>query len=270
MKKKIAVLAAIAVTVTLALTTISSAVVPTYGIVKGTEKQWAIAQCFNGTTEYPCAEQWIFGSGTENPGSGMGSNGDIFWRTDLQTFSAKSGGVWATFERAARIHPVSPYSLRQTTGIPLVAAETAGNFDIDVAANVTIAGGEITDNETEVSVANFQFALPENYVSGGAVTVSLPVAIIKTGGATNNGSSIDVLAYEQAVGAVGADLCTTAAQTFVALDTWYSKDFVITPTNLVAGDVLNIYISSSVIDSEAGGGTLRMNLDAPKLLLDVR
>lgn len=162
-------------------------------------------------------------------------------------------------------------ALRHTTGVPLTAAETAGGFNCSVAAHVMLAQGEVTDNETEVSVCHAQVVLPPEYKAGGTVTVRLPVAIVKTGSATDNGSTVDVAVYKQAAGAVGADLSTTtAAATFAALDTWYDKDFVITPTGLVAGDALNIEITSSIIDNEAGAGTLRLNMGAPRVLLDLQ
>lgn len=165
---------------------------------------------------------------------------------------------------------VPVFALVQTTGIPIVPAEVQGNFNLLLAANVYTAQAEITDNESETSVTMFQIVLPDNYVAGGDVTIRLPVAIIKTAAAVDNASSIDISAYEQTQGAVGADICATAAQVFAAVDTWYNKDFVITATNLVAGDTLNVVITSIIVDSEAGGGTLRLNLDTPKVLLDVK
>jgi len=161
--------------------------------------------------------------------------------------------------------------LLQTTGIPLVASETAGNFNVSVAANVILAQGEITDNETEASVVQYQFVLPLEYVAGALVTVRIPCALVLTGAAVDNASTVDVAVYEQTNGAVGADLSTTtAAATFAALDTWYNKDFVITPTDLVAGDVLNVVITSNIVDSEAGAGTLRFNMAPPRMLLNIK
>lgn len=161
--------------------------------------------------------------------------------------------------------------LMQTTGIGLAAGETAGNFDVTVGTNTILANGEVTDNETEVSVTYFQFVLPPEYVSAGDVKIRLPVALIKTGAPTNNGSTIDVEVFEQSdAGAVGSDICATAAQTFAALDTWYNKDFTVTATGLAAGDVLNVKVSASVIDSEAGAGTIVLNMAPPKVLLDVK
>lgn len=162
-------------------------------------------------------------------------------------------------------------SLRSDAGASLTAAETAGTFNVSVAANVILAQGEITDNETEVSVCYGQVVLPPEYVAAGDVTVRVPCALIKTAAAVNNGSTIDVAVFEQAAGAVGADLSTTtAAATFAADDTWYNKDFVITATGLVAGDVLNLKFTSSVVDSEVGAGTLRLNMGAPIILLDIK
>lgn len=175
-------------------------------------------------------------------------------------------------EDALQSYGITAHDLRQITGIPLVAAETAGNFDITYGTNTILANGEVTDNETEVSVVWFQFVIPPEYVAAGDVTVRLPTALIATGSPTNNGSTIDVAVYEQSdAGAVGDDLSTTTpAATFAALDTWYNKDFVITAAGLVAGDVLNVKITASVIDSEAGAGTIVLNLAPPKVLLDIK
>jgi len=174
-------------------------------------------------------------------------------------------------EDALQPYGVSIFDLRHTTGVPLVATETAGGFNVSVSSEVILAQAEITDNETETSVVYFQFVLPPEYVAAGDVTVRLPCALIATDTPTDNGSTIDVAVYEQTNGAVGSDLSTTtSAATFAALDTYYNKDFVITAAGLVAGDVLVVKITASVIDSEAGGGTIILNLAAPKVLLDIK
>lgn len=156
-------------------------------------------------------------------------------------------------------------------GGALAVSEAAGTFNRSVSSNVILIQGEVTDNETEASVGTAQFRLPAEYVAGGAITVRLRCTIVKTGSATDNGSTIDVEAYKSdGSGAVGSDICATAAATFAALDTWYNKDFTITPTGLVAGDILNFKITSSIIDSEAGAGTLRLNMEQPAILLSIK
>jgi hypothetical protein len=175
-------------------------------------------------------------------------------------------------EDALQIYGIPAGSVVAADGAALTAAETAGTFDITVGTNTIVINGEVTDNETEVSIAYFQFILPPEYVPAGDVTIRLPSALIKAGVPTDNGSTLDVAVYEQSdAGAVGSDLSTTtAAATFAALDTWYNKDFVITAAGLVAGDVLNFKITASVIDSEAGAGTIILNLAPPKVLIDVK
>lgn len=156
-------------------------------------------------------------------------------------------------------------------GAALVAAESAGTFNRSIAANVHLIKGEVTDNETEVSVGYASFRLPAEYVAAGAITVRMRSAIIATGGATDNGSTLDLEAYKSdGSGAVGADICATVAATFAALGTWYSKDFTITATGLAAGDLLNFKVTSSIIDSEAGAGTLRLNMEPLQILLAVQ
>lgn len=173
-------------------------------------------------------------------------------------------------EDAAAIHGIPLTSVRGATGLALTATETAGGFNILVSTNVLVLQGEVTDNETEVSVCIAELVLPDNYVAGGDITLRLRAALITSGSPTDNGSTLDVEAYLQGDSAVGSDLCATAAATFAALDTWYNKDFTITPTGLVAGDRLTFKITSSVIDSEAGAGTIICTIAGIKPLLDVQ
>jgi hypothetical protein len=173
----------------------------------------------------------------------------------------------------SKTYAVPITSLLSDAGASLLAAETAGTWNVNVASNVIRAQGEVTDNETEVSVCWAQFVLPPEYVAAGNLTLTLPVKLVKTAAATDNGSTIDALVYlasEDGTFAVGSDICATAAQTFAAVDTAYEKAFTITGTTLVPGSVINISISSSIIDNEAGGGTLRINMEAPKLTMSVK
>lgn len=159
----------------------------------------------------------------------------------------------------------------QTTGIPIVPTETAGNFNLSWSANVLTIQGEVTDNETEVSVGIIQFTLPQEYVAGEPVSIRFPAALINSGGAVNNGSAVTVTAYRQENGAVGGDIVASGSPfTFAADGVWYDKDVVLTPTTLNPGDVINVGISASIIDSDGGAGTLRLNLGLPKVVLTVQ
>jgi hypothetical protein len=117
-------------------------------------------------------------------------------------------------------YPVPLEAIKSNAGAALTAAETAGTFDITVGTNALVVNGEVTDNETEVSVAYFQFMLPAEYVAGGDVVIRMPAALIKTGSPTNNGSTLDIEVFEQTNATAGSDICATEAVTFAALDTW--------------------------------------------------
>jgi hypothetical protein len=170
-------------------------------------------------------------------------------------------------EDALQAHPAT---LLSNTGQALTAAETAGTFDITIGTNTIAINGEVTDNETETSVGYFPFVLPPNYVAAGDASVVFNSALIKTGSPTNNASTLDLSCYEQASVAVGDDLVATAAATYAALDTYYAKTFVLTATDLVAGDILLCKVTTAIVDSEAGAGTIIWTSDPIKVLLDVK
>lgn len=157
-------------------------------------------------------------------------------------------------------------SIMAADGAPLGITESAGDHYINLAANVITLRGEEAISETETSVSYFQFVLPENYVSAGDVTIRIPCKV--DGAGTDNGSNVDLNVYEQASGAVGGDICATGAQTFAAKSTWYNKDFTITATDLVAGDIVNVVLTSNT--TENGAAALAFYADPPKILLDVK
>lgn len=156
-------------------------------------------------------------------------------------------------------------------GVALANAELAGSFNAAVVGGVPLIQAEVTDNETEVSVGYATFRLPPEYVAAADLTFRIPCALIKTAAAVNNGSTIDVEAFlKNGAGGIGADICATLAQTFAADDTWYDKDFTITGTTLSPGDEVLFKITSSVVDSEAGAGTLRLTAELPAVLAGIK
>lgn len=65
-------------------------------------------------------------------------------------------------------------------------------------------------------------------------------------------ATVDMEAYElQMDGTISSDLCTTAAQSINSL-TLANKDFVLTATNLAAGDVLDVRVTIAVNDAASG------------------
>lgn len=133
--------------------------------------------------------------------------------------------------------------LKGADGADLALSETAGDFFRQIGTNQWYIQGEASQNETEVSEGWFTFVLPENYVAGG--TISLRAVVDVTGTGTLGTCTVDFEAQlSDNDGAVGADLVTTAATAVTA--TAGAKDFVVTPTGLVAGDKLVCKLTTSI------------------------
>jgi len=119
-----------------------------------------------------------------------------------------------------------------------------------------VAGGASATEKSRVQVA-----LPANYVSGEAVKIRLHGHIDALLEVAN---SIDVQCYESdGEAGVSADLCATAA---TALTVAYADiDFVITATGLVAGDILDIELTS-VLNDTGGAQAGEMRIGKAQLL----
>jgi len=169
-------------------------------------------------------------------------------------------------EDALAVYGIPVNEVMAADGAPLGVSETAGDFFLSLGTNFMELRGEEAISETEASIGYIQFILPPEYVAAGDVKIRFRCQI--DGAGTDNASSLDISAYEMADGAVGSDICATEAVTFVAKSTYYNKDFTITATGLVAGDVLVIKITSSIVES--AGSALAFYSDPPKMLLDIK
>jgi len=146
-------------------------------------------------------------------------------------------------------------SLKAADGADLALSETAGDFFRDIGTNQWLIQGEAAINETEASVGRFAFVLPENYVSGGTISLVVSALVTLAGDAANDATStIDMTAFKvtKATGAVGSDLVSTDAQTLATAGADYS--FTVTPTGLVAGDKLVCSLTTSVVETAGGTG----------------
>lgn len=109
--------------------------------------------------------------------------------------------------------------------------------------------------------------LPPNYEDGETVTIRLHAGMVTT--VADNSCTIDVVAYESdREGGISADLCTTGAQD-INNTNFADKDFTITPTDLVAGDKLEVRIAIAVNDAATGTAVIGA-LGSIELLCDTR
>lgn len=172
-------------------------------------------------------------------------------------FIASSATQWYAEVRAASrtVFVDLMERLKGADGADLALSETAGDFFRNIGTNQWLVDGEATINETEASVGWASFVLPSDYIDGGAVSIVVSAMVILAGDAANDATStIDVEVFEQSksAGTVGADICATAAQTLATAGADYT--FTVTPTGLVAGDTLNVKLTTSVVETAGGTG----------------
>lgn len=92
--------------------------------------------------------------------------------------------------------------------------------------------------------------LPPDYDAGETLTLRVRAGMITT--VADTSATVDVECYvEDADGAVGSDICATAAQSINSTDK-ANKDFTITPTGLAPGDVLDVRLTVAIVDSATG------------------
>jgi hypothetical protein len=112
--------------------------------------------------------------------------------------------------------------------------------------------------------ARVRVTLPVEYVAGETITLRASAGTLTT--VADTSSTIDFNVYRQAAPTV--DICATAAQSINALAV-ANKDFTLTPTNCVPGDVLDILMTYAGVD--AGNlGVILPTIAGVTLLLDIK
>lgn len=223
---------------------------------QGTKIMVASAAISAGAGVYAAADGKIASSGTVLVGLALeaaGTNGDLI------EVSPSAATTTATFARSALTQDdLKPYTIpleafrtwdaRQTT-LP----GTAGTDDLGLitgtygtnAPRVQTSDGK---NTTTTQRLAFQLAVPAEYVDGESITIRIRAGMVTTVASNSGATTVDVEASKVgADGTVGADICATAAQTINSL-TAADKDFVITPTGVVAGDLLDVRVTIVVTD----------------------
>lgn len=160
-------------------------------------------------------------------------------------------------ETATYVIPMT--SLRVWDNFAALLPATAANDDMGMntetwasymprAEGVDFGGGS-TDEKSR-----FQFALPPEYVSAGAVTVRLRAGM--TTRISDGTATVDVQCYKSDRDGTPTgsptDLCATNAQSINSA-TLADKDFTITATSLVAGDLLDFRLAFAGSDSGDAG-----------------
>jgi len=130
-----------------------------------------------------------------------------------------------------------------------------------------VTAGDLKAAGATTRYARFLLALPAEYDDGETVTVRINGHVETT--VSDGTCTVDVEAYEVADDlTVGSDLCTTGATSINSL-TAADKDFTITPTGLVAGDVLDVRVAIACNDG-ATATVVEPVISKISLICDVR
>jgi hypothetical protein len=158
---------------------------------------------------------------------------------------------------------------RNADGTVLDAAGGDGKFSIVAGgwgSGTLLLDGEDAQNETETTRLCFEAVLPAEYVASADVTVRVRAKVDDSGGGTVATKQIDCECYAlDDDGAVGSDLCATAAQTLT--DSFADCDFVVIDTDLAPGGRLMVLVETQIQET-ADGGTVKAVIGSIEVLAD--
>lgn len=174
---------------------------------------------------------------------------------------------------ALAIFPVNMMDLRVWDAIHTNLPGTAATDDLALVGTTfgstapVITAGDCKALGATSRYARFMVELPECYEAGETVTLSLSAGMVTT--VASASCTVDVECYKiDKVTGIGSDLCTTSATTINSL-VFAAKVFTITPSSLIAGDVLDIRLTITCNDA-ATATVVKPTIAGIDLLCDIR
>jgi len=229
-----------------------------------------------GRTLYAAANGMVDDSGSVLHGTALGATGLAGAINDVLEAVVSPAAIIGTTARTALVqddlapYPVPVGQLRVWDAPSTVAvAATGANDDLAVVYNTFLTAGPTVEtgdlkNTTTTRKVGFEFVVPPEYVAGQTITLRANAGMKTTVASTS--TTIDFEVARRAAPTV--DVCATAAQSINSL-TAADKDFTITPTNVVPGDILDVVSSVTVTDTATGTAVIG-KINSIALLLDIK
>jgi len=167
-------------------------------------------------------------------------------------------------------YPITFDAYRVWDAPQTVIPGTPANDDLGLIDNTfgtaapTIETGDLKAAGATSRKTRFQFAVPVEYVAGQTITLRANAGMKTT--VADTSATLDVECVRQA--AADTDICATAAQSINSLDA-ADKDFTITPTDVVPGDILDVVLTVAVNDGATGTAVIGQ-INTVELLLDIK
>ena len=164
-----------------------------------------------------------------------------------------SAGADVTPLQAVVQHVVPVTDLRVWDAVQTLLPATPATDDLGLIVNTfgttapTVETGDLKAAGATTRYARFQAQVPNNYVAGAAITLRLNAGMKTT--VADTSATIDAEVYRAI--APSTDICATAAQSINSL-TAANKDFTITPTDVVPGELLDIRLAVAINDGATG------------------
>lgn len=145
--------------------------------------------------------------------------------------------------------PLTAWKQADLASMAVSGTEDGGDHFITLSTNTIALQGNAPNGDTQTDISWAQVYLPPNYVGGTNLTFKVAVKNATTADAM----TVDLSLYEVnlVTGAVGSDLCATAAQATSATATDYS--FTITGASLEPGSLLNLKLTTVAQDATTDG-----------------
>lgn len=182
-----------------------------------------------------------------------------------------SSGHASPTDRTLQAYPIDFTACRVHDAMITNLPGTAANDDMGLITGTpgtdapTLQGVDFGGTTSDEKCA-FIFNLPQSYASGETITVRIRCAMLTT--VSDGTATVDLECWKtDEDGAVGSDLCTTAATTMNSL-TVGNVDFTVTPTGLVGGDQLVMRVSFAGSDT-GNAGVMIQEITKISVLLDI-
>jgi len=228
-------------------------------------------------TLYAAANGKVDDSGTVLHGTALGETGLAGAADDQLEAIVSPAAILGAIARSALVqddlqpYPVPVAQLRVWDAPSTVAvAASAANDDLAVVYNTfltagpTVETGDLKNAGATTRKVGFEFVVPPEYVAGQTITLRANAGMKTTVASTS--ATIDFQVARRAAPTV--DVCATAAQSINSLDA-ADKDFTITPTAVVPGDILDVVCSVAVSDTATETAVIGQ-INSIVLLLDIK
>lgn len=166
-------------------------------------------------------------------------------------------------------YPITVEKLRVWDAPQTNLPGTPATDDLGVIYNTFLTGAPTVESgdskaATTTRYAFFSFEVPPEYEAGETITFRINAGMKTT--VSDTTATVDAQVARQADPTV--DICATAAQSINSL-TAADKDFTITPTNVVPGDILDVRVAIAIVDGATATAVIGQ-INKMEMRLDIK